>query len=531
MKNKYIITLFTIAVSLIACNKDFLEIKPEQSVLTEQVFSNMSASRAAVNGLYSLMQSTSYYGRDAMVIPEVLSDNMTRSVKTGNRYTGMNTMTHTATDANVTRMWAQIYRVVTNANAIIANEEKIKNAASAALKAEAAQLVGEAYAVRALAYFDLIKFFARPLKHTSDGSHLGVPLVLLPITSISEVVYPARNTAKEVYDRIFLDIEEALKRLPVSGDVLNDGVTNNTLQKIRFNTFSTLALKARVAIYTEDWQKAIDASNLVIASGKYTLYPYGSMVQDFRTQNSSESILEVANNTNDNAGTDSYAYLSSQSGYGELLGTRQTMNSKSTGTTLSTFKGLYDAYSNTDVRRNFVSLGNRNSLGGETNVPLPTKYVNISTNLENIKVIRISEMYLSRAEAMARLAVLNADANSLTSSLVDVNLIRKSRDTASATKAFTASLLAVPPTGAIKATALLDSIIVERRKEFALEGQRLFDLNRTQTNYVKINAGGNSTSRLIQYTATTSSYYYRTILPIPVTQVQNNPKMVQNPGF
>jgi hypothetical protein len=250
-----------------------------------------------------------------------------------------------------------------------------------------------------------------------------------------------------------------------------------------------------------------------------------------KTSQSSESIFEVANNTNDNAGTDSYAYLSSQSGYGELLGTRQTMNSKSTGTTLSTFKGLYDCYSNTDVRRNFLSLGNRNSLGGEVNVPLCTKYINISTNMENIKVIRLSEMYLSRAEAMARLAVKNSDANSLTSSLVDINLIRKLRDTASATKAFTASILAVPPMGVIKATALLDSIIVERRKEFALEGHRIFDLNRTKTDYVKINAAGNSASRLIQYTATTSSYYYRTILPIPVTQVQNNPKMVQNPGF
>ena len=85
--------------------------------------------------------------------------------------------------------------------------------------------------------------------------------------------------------------------------------------------------------------------------------------------------------------------------------------------------------------------------------------------------------------------------------------------------------------GAIRATAYVDSIVVERRKEFALEGQRLFDLNRTKTNYVKINAAGNGSSRLIQYTATTSSYYNRTILPIPVSQVQNNPNMVQNPGF
>jgi hypothetical protein len=255
------------------------------------------------------------------------------------------------------------------------------------------------------------------------------------------------------------------------------------------------------------------------------------MVQDFRTQNSTESIFEVSNNTNDNAGTDSYSYLSSQFGYGELLGTKQTMNSKSTGTTLSTFKGLYDCYSNTDVRRVFLTLGNRNSLGGEVNVPLCTKYVNISTFLENIKVLRLSEMYLSRGEALARLAVLNNDVNSLTSALVDINLIRKSRDTASTTKPFAASLLAVPPSGSITAKALLDSVIVERRKEFALEGQRIFDLNRTQTDYVKINSAGNSTSRLIQYTATTNSYYYRTILPIPVTQVQNNPKMVQNPGF
>ena len=88
-----------------SCSKDFLDVKPQQSVLTEDVFNSMATSRAAVNGLYSMMQSYSYYGRDAMVIPEVLSDNATRSVKSGNRYTGMNTVTHTATDANVSRMW------------------------------------------------------------------------------------------------------------------------------------------------------------------------------------------------------------------------------------------------------------------------------------------------------------------------------------------------------------------------------------------------------------------------------------------
>jgi len=477
------------------------------------------------------MQSYSYYGRDAMVIPEVISDNMTRSVKTGNRYTGMNTMTHTATDANVSRMWNQMYQVVTNANAIIANEEKLKAIITPLQQEEFGQLIGEAYAVRALAYFDLAKFFARPLKHTADGSHLCVPLVLNPITKVDEVVYPARNTAAEVYAQIDKDIAEAIKRLPATGNVYNSGSINSAFFKIRLNRWGTLALKARVAIFKEDWPTAVAASTEVINSGKYSLFTYGSMVQDFRTPNNNESIFEVTNNTNDNPGTDSYAYLSNQGGYGELLGTSAAMNSKSTGTTLTTFKGLYDSYTPTDVRRQFVALGDRNSLGGEKNVPLCLKYTNIVTYLENIKVMRIAEMYLSRGEALARLAVQNNDAASLTSSLTDINLIRKSRDTASSTRPFAASLLATPPAGSIRATALLDSIIVERRKEFALEGQRIFDLNRTKTNYVKINSAGNAASRLIQYTATTSSYYYRTILPIPVSQVQNNPKMVQNEGF
>jgi len=236
---------------LVACNKDFLELKPQQSVLTTDVFSQVSTSRAAVNGLYSLMQSYSYYGRDAMVIPEVISDNLTRSVRTGNRYTGMNTLTHTATDANVSRMWNQMYQVITNANAVIANEENIKKVATALEQEEALQLVGEAYAVRALVYFDLAKFFGRPLKFTANGSHLCVPLVLKAITTIEDVVYPARNTAAEVYAQIDKDIEEAIKRMPVSGGVISSGTVNNALFRTRLNRLSVLALRARIAIFKE----------------------------------------------------------------------------------------------------------------------------------------------------------------------------------------------------------------------------------------------------------------------------------------
>ncbi|MFZ9301568.1 MAG: hypothetical protein ACO23V_11420, partial [Chitinophagaceae bacterium] len=63
MKNIILIglALFTLA----SCKKGFTDLKPQQSVFTEDVFSSMPTARAAVNGLYSLMQSYSYYGRDA----------------------------------------------------------------------------------------------------------------------------------------------------------------------------------------------------------------------------------------------------------------------------------------------------------------------------------------------------------------------------------------------------------------------------------------------------------------------------------
>jgi hypothetical protein len=527
---KKLLSYLTIILFAFGCSKDFTELKPQQNVFISDVFNSLPTTRAAVNGLYSLIQEQGYYGRDVIAIPEMISDNMTRSVK-ASQLTNFNSMTFSSTQTEVQRMWDQLYRVIGSANAVIANEENINKLATSITQLECAQLVGEAYAIRAMAYFDLAKFYARPLTYTLDGSHLCVPIITKPVTNVDDVVYPARNTAKEVYLQVDMDIIEALKRLPTNGDVYINGVVNAGFSKIRMNRWSTLALKTRVAIYKEDWTTAVAASNEVINSGKFQLFTYGGMFQDFQNIGNQESILEVANNTADNPGNSSYAYLCNQAGYGDALATIQTMNSKSTGTTLTTFKGLYNIYTSTDVRRKFIDLGNRNAIGGEKAVPLCLKYQNISTYLENIKIFRISEMYLSRGEANARIALKNNDATALSTSLTDINLVRKSRDTAASTKSFSASLLLSPPSGSITARAFVDSIIVERRKEFALEGQRLFDLNRTKTNYVKIRTAGGTSSVLIDYSNESNLYFIRTILPIPNNALLSNKNLVQNTGY
>jgi hypothetical protein len=93
------------------------------------------------------------------------------------------------------------------------------------------------------------------------------------------------------------------------------------------------------------------------------------------------------------------------------------------------------------------------------------------------------------------------------------------------------TLSGTPPAGSISLPAYLDTMMLERRREFALEGQRLFDLNRTRTNYVKISTAGSATSRLIEYNVSPTSFFNRTILPIPNGELAVNPNLLQNPGF
>ena len=159
---KKLLSYLTIILFAFGCSKDFTELKPQQNVFISDVFNSLPTTRAAVNGLYSLIQEQGYYGRDVIAIPEMISDNMTRSVK-ASQLTNFNSMTFSSTQTEVQRMWDQLYRVIGSANAVIANEENINKLATSITQLECAQLVGEAYAIRAMAYFDLAKFYARPL--------------------------------------------------------------------------------------------------------------------------------------------------------------------------------------------------------------------------------------------------------------------------------------------------------------------------------------------------------------------------------
>jgi hypothetical protein len=473
------------AMSFSACKKEFLEIDPEQQTAVNMVVVDLPSTKAAVMGTYNLLQRAAYYGRSMVIFPEVLSDNLYISRRNSGRYTAYDQYTAAANDSRSAETWNILYRTIVNANIIISKGEELSVPETEA--AEMKHLIGEAYTLRALAHFDLLRLYALPYNATTGAGHIGIPVVNKGGTSKEDVISPKRNTVKEGYTQVVGDLQKAVTLLPATGPV---GFSASN--KGHIGHYAAKALLARVYLYMEDWTNAETAATDVITGNKYTLLSNANYVSgstNFRTQNNSETIFELVYNTTNNLGTDALvAFLLQGASYGDGLATDD----------------LYNIYAATDVRRGFMAKGKRSTTGGEDPAVIINKYNNITTYEEGVKVIRLSEVYLIRAEARAKQTGKDALA------AADLDVIAKRADV---------SKPATVETG----TALQALILLENRKEFAFEGHRLFDLTRNKQNFIKYRTDG--------ATIAVPNTSLRTILPIPLAETNSNPNMEQNEAY
>lgn len=476
--------LASVVLTGTACKKSFLEIDPQQNTDVNATMVDVPSIRAAVNGIYSLLQSSNSYGRTATLVPDLMSDNLQISVVQANRYLNQDQYTVVATDGMVGNLWNNLYAVVANANLIIQKGEPLT--VPVADTAEKRKLIGQAYALRALGYFNLARFFAQPYNYSAGATHMGVPIVLTTATEKSGAVALPRNTVKETYDQIIKDLDSAVSKLSA------DTAASATSSKTRINFFGAQALLSRVYLYKEDYAKVIELSTKLIDKKKYSLLPRTNLVADFKKQNNAETIFEVAFTATDNLSTDALGYFFNQSGYGDAIATDT----------------MYKIYKSSDIRRDFITRSRRTGSGGENPANIVNKYSNVSTYEENLKVLRLAEVYLNRAEAYAY-----SGQDDL--ARADLNVIVGRADTTAAAQV-----------GAgVTGDDLKKAILNERRKEFAFEGHRLFDLTRLKQTFIKTRRGST--------TFTIVAPENRTIMPIPQRELDANPKMAgqQNPGY
>ncbi|MBU6176921.1 MAG: RagB/SusD family nutrient uptake outer membrane protein [Bacteroidetes bacterium] len=454
-----ILLVVMVLTTFSSCKKSFLELAPPANLTPEQALKTEADLLVALRGAYAGLRSTAMYGRSLMVIGDMMADNTYQSVLNTNRYTLFNNYTYNTTDGDVSGLWTTAYTVILRTNNIIN-----ANVSGANVN----QIKGEARTIRALCYFNLVRYFARPF--TDNPAGLGVPIV----TVYNADLKPGRNTVAEVYAQIHADLNSAYNLMTTY---------SNSSQ---FSKFAARALQARVFLTQNDKANARTAALDVINNGGFTLitaaghgaYWANSVIRTDKV----ETIFEVSADAVANNAFDALSYIYSQAGnYGDML----------------CADDLYASFEAADVRRALYATGVR---GGLPSV-FVNKYPNFTGDHTDTKVLRLSEMYLIVAEATTN----------ETEALTYVNAITAQR-----------GATAIASTG----TALFNDIMAERRKELAFEGERYMDMQRFK---LDINRGANypAAARAVPY----ANFRRVFPIPQTEIDVNPTIKAQQNPGW
>jgi starch-binding outer membrane protein, SusD/RagB family len=483
--NKIIkITFLIFAVTLLSCS-DLLKIEPRQSVDTAVALTTVDGIEAAVVSVYANLKSTALYGRSLIASTEAFGDYTRVINRAGGRYV------NEASNVINTHIggWATYYSNINEANLIL--KALPQNPSTQARKD---QIEGEMKFLRALMYFNLARIYAyEPKIANSLTDKGGIPLLLDGTDSPSGITFPARSSVDEVYALIYKDLNDAIAKSPATGGP-------NKVTKA-----AASALLARVALYNQDYPTAIKNATDALAGGVGRFVGNNEYIAAWRANSNPESIFEVLFQTRqESIGVNesiqsAYSTIASVSQSASLAASRPTplpvANGYGAVVPTTPFLNLHNA---ADIRRGLYQDGLNRS--GVVAIEC-TKFLGKSgvIYMDNVPVLRTSEMYLIRAEANARSATPN-----LTSALADINQIR-----------VRAGL--TPSTASTQATVIAE-MELQRALELAFEGHRWFDLKRWSRDVIK-------TTGNVPYGET------RTIAPIPNAEILANKNLTQNSGY
>lgn len=162
-------------------------------------------------------------------------------------------------------IWTSHYKAINHANTALEAIEKMGN--PEATKASK----GEALVARAYAHFSLVNLFSNPYNPTTSATDLGIPYMLVPETELDGRY--SRGTVAQVYAQIDADLTAGL---PLIDD------SSYEMPKYHFNKKAAYAFAARFYLYYQQWQKALDAANVVLTTNNNTTKNMLRNWQDFR---------------------------------------------------------------------------------------------------------------------------------------------------------------------------------------------------------------------------------------------------------
>ena len=356
MKINKIIFGLLCALFALSCSEEDLDPTLAQDKSIEVSINTVGDLQAVLNAAYDYLSFTEYYGRDFIILGEVFSDNATSNANS-NRFVVEAEMDLNPDSAIPEDLWETAYDVIAQANIIIGVEGIEGN------EAEIDHIKGQAYALRALAHFDLVKFYGQ--QHVNGGgmSALGVPYVTA--FRDNDALFPTRNTVQEVKELAYQDLSTAESLMSVS---------LNHSSKEFITTYAVDALEARIANYFGDWERSLTAAKEVIDSGVFEIASRDAFIGSFDVDAPVNSIFEIAANEIDNEGINGLANIYQDTNYGDVIG-------------LPNLAAIYDQ---DDVR----GPGGIITVDETGTVRNTGKYPSIAPYDDNIPVIRLSLIHI-----------------------------------------------------------------------------------------------------------------------------------------
>jgi hypothetical protein len=449
--NKYITQKLAalIFLSLVVASCDSkLDIQPFQSIDQSEALTTSAGVEATLIGAYSIMGDADVYGGRVYVMPDLLAS--TTDLRWNGTFQGLTQISSKAIPIDngfITSTWLDSYNTINITNNVI-------DAIDVVIPTKKNRVEGEAKFIRGTLYFELVKLYAKTYQDGNPSSNLGVPLILTPTRGIDPG--PSRNTVQEVYTQVISDLTDAESLLPSSNGFFA-------------NKEAAAAMLSRVYLMQGNYAGARDAANRVISSNRYSLVSYYPDAfpnpGQVRVDNTDEDIF--AQQVSEQAGTNSLNQFYASAGFGGRGD-------------IDILQAHIDKYETGDERLDLFYNDAGSFRTGKHN-----------NSFGNIRIIRLAEMYLTRAEANFRLSTATG-----ATPLQDINTIRN--------RANLTSLASVN----------LNQILNERYLELAFEGQFLNDIKRTQGSVGT--AAWNATNL---------------VFPIPQREMLVNPNLIQNDGY
>lgn len=416
--SKIFLVFVTCSVLLTSC-EDWLELKPEDNVVRQDFWKSEQQVEAFVFGLYGKLLTDDLIKR-LFLWGEIRGDALDYNFIPFELY---KILQGSITPTNSTFKWEAFYSSINQCNILIKYAHEAQEIDVTFTESELKAYEAEAYAIRALLYFYLVRSFG------------DVPVMLDAVTTDQVDFFIPKSTQEEVMEQILNDLDSARRYIP-------EDYGNNLHNKGRLNKYGVEALLADVYLWNDNYEDCIEACDVIIDSKKYGLVKGKDWLQEiFIDGNSNESIFELQFAEDKN--NPFYDFFKAQNGYFE-----------------PSFS-LYAFYQSSDVRGDSATYLSSAGTIYKYSVLIPEDGTTRTSDnyYANWIIYRYADILLLKAEAL----------NELGYGSEAIEIVNKIQARANA-------MIISPDENDFDAIRSL--ILRERQKEFAYEGKRWYDVLR-----------------------------------------------------